>query len=493
MIDEPPGRARPGKLLLWAGAGVLLIASAIAHFTLAAHLPKIYWDLEDLSVYRLGGKQALSDGALYTKAFPKALPFLYPPFAALLFAVVAHVSFAVLKWLMTGASLFGLVLSVWLALGMAGVRRRGNRVAATMAVVALALWLDPVSQTLSFGQINILLMLLVLVDFRLADRFGAKGALTGIAAGIKLTPLVFSGYLLFTRRYRAFAVSVAILIVTIGLSFAVLPNQTNQYYIDGKINSTTHLGTGFGANQSLYGMIQRLTHRGADMHTIWMAAAVVTAVCGLLLAAWAHRRGDELLGVCAAAVTGLLISPVSWNHHWVWVVPMFIWTAVRLPRELSRRWRPLAWLLAAAILVAFADIPKHATNVPGNHAQDVLAHVTGWIWLMPMQGNAGYYWSGSQIFVGNLFIFTGIAFLLAVTAYLATRSPVNMRALALTKRDHDPRLGGAPPTNVGHHSEQSRGAIRQKSPTLTGGRASGVRGRGTGRWRLPGGRSGRRR
>jgi alpha-1,2-mannosyltransferase len=440
MIDEPPGRARPG-MLLWAGAGVLLIASAIAHFTLVAHLPRIYWDLEDLGVYRLGGKQALSNGALYTKAFPRALPFLYPPFAALLFAVVAHVSFAMLKWLMTGASLFGLVLSVWLALGMAGVRRGGNRVAATMTVIALALWLDPVSQTLSFGQINILLMMLVLVDFRLADRFRAKGALTGIAAGIKLTPLVFSGYLLFTRRYRAFAVSVAVLIVTIGLSFAVLPNQTTQYYIDGKINSTTHLGTGFGANQSLYGMIQRLTHRGAGMHTIWMAAAVVTAICGLLLAAWAHRRGDELLGVCVAAVTGLLISPVSWNHHWVWAVPMFIWAAVRLPRELSRRWRPLAWLLAAAILVAFADIPKHATNVPGNHAQDVLAHITGWIWLMPMQGNAGYYWSGSQIFVGNLFIFTGIAFLLAAAAYLATRSPANVPAPAQTSGAHPVSVG----------------------------------------------------
>jgi alpha-1,2-mannosyltransferase len=426
MTDVPSSRSQVGRLAILS-AGALLIFSAAAHFALVAHVPKLYWGLEDLDIYQVGGKEALHNGPLYTKGFPKGLPFLYTPFAALLFAVVANVSFAYLKLLMTGASLIALMASAWLALGLAGVRRTDYRIAATMAVTALALWLDPVSQTLSFGQINLVLMLLVLADLSLADHRRAKGALTGIAAGIKLTPLIFSAYLLFTRRFRAFAVSVAILVITIGLSFVVLPHQATQYWLDGKINSTSHLGTGFGANQSLYGMIERFTHNGPHLHSIWLAAAIVTAVSGLLLAVWAHRRGDELLAVCVSAVTGLLISPVSWNHHWVWAVPMFIWAAVRVPRELHRRWRPLAWFVAATILIAYADIPKHGTPAPGHPDPGVLAHISGWIWFMPMKGSAGANWSGTQIFVGNLYIFTGMAFLMVAAAYLtfprATRPP----------------------------------------------------------------------
>lgn len=412
MTDVPHGRRR---LAIASAAAVIFAGSILGYAWLDMHFPREYFALEDLRIYQLGGKQALHDGPLYTKAFPRSLPFLYPPFAALLFATVAPVTFAHLKVLMTAANILALIGSTWLAFGLAGTRDRWPRFSGTLFVSALAMWLDPVAQTLSFGQINLLLMLLVLADLSAGRR---KGAGIGIAAGIKLTPGIFAVYLLITRRLRAFGMAVAAIAVTVGISFFFLPKQSAQYWLDRKFDSTAHLGSNYAGNQSMYAMIERLTHKGPHLHTIWLAAVVLVAAGGLLLALWAHRRGDELLAICLCAVTGLLVSPISWNHHWVWAVPVLVWALARLPRDLPRRWRPFALLVFAAVFAVFMAVPKHK---PGTHS--MLAHVTGWIWFMPVQGNSGYYWTGTQIIVGNLYVVFGLAFLLAVLGYLlATRS-----------------------------------------------------------------------
>jgi hypothetical protein len=118
--------------------------------------------------------------------------------------------------------------------------------------------------------------------------------------------------------------------------------------------------------------------------------------------------------------------PISWNHHWVWAVPALVWAFARLPRSLPRRWRPLGLLAALATFAVFVALPKHpTTNYPlaPPHSSpgitDPLAHITGWIRLMPMYGNDGYYWSGTQIIVGNLYVIFGLAFPLVAWGYLA--------------------------------------------------------------------------
>ena len=153
--------------------------------------------------------------------------------------------------------------------------------------------------------------------------------------------------------------------------------------------------------------------------------AACTAVAGLLLATGAHRRGDELLGVTVCAITGLL----TWDHHWVWALPTAIWAAARLPRDLPGRWRlwpggpPTASLAAIAVLAVYAAIPRHPPvqwpnpGVPLD--PDPLLHISGWIWTAPMSGDDGYFWSGTQILTGNLYVFAGLVFLLWTGVYLA--------------------------------------------------------------------------
>lgn len=447
-------------------SAALLAVSLIAYVRLNERFPKEYWVLEDLDVYRLGAKVALHDGPLYTDTFrSNHLPFLYPPFAALLFAIVAGLKFTTLKLWMTVANICALAITVWFAFGLAGTRDRYWRLAGTLLITALTLWFDPVSQTLSFGQVNLLLMMLVIADLSLADRRLIKGMGVGIAAGIKITPLIFSAHLLVTRRFRAFAVSIGTLLATILIGFLVVPRESVKYWIKGTFYSAGHLGSGYGGNQSMYGMLQRVTHNGHHMHIYWMVAAVIVAAAGLTLSVWAHRRHDDLLAVCVSAVTGLLISPISWNHHWVWAVPVLVWTFARLPRSLPTRWRPLGWLAAAATFVVFVALPKHLTTqhplvpppaAPGTTTTDTLAHITGWIWLMPMYGNDGYFWSGTQIIVGNLYVVFGLIFLLVAWGYLAATQHRTSPATSDTPATAEPATAAAEPTAAEPTAASSR-------------------------------------
>jgi alpha-1,2-mannosyltransferase len=180
---------------------------------------------------------------------------------------------------------------------------------------AASLWLEPVAMTLFFGQINLVLLALVVGDLALPDRTRGKGIGIGLAAAVKLTPLIFIAYLLFTRRVRAAAVSALTFAATIGLGFALLPHASAVFWggqFEQPGSTPFHL-----LNQSLYGAILRLTHAGHQAHAYWLAAALVTALVGLGTAVVASRRGHELLGVVTCAATGLLVSPVSWSPRTV--------------------------------------------------------------------------------------------------------------------------------------------------------------------------------
>ena len=159
----------------------------------------------------------------------------------------------------------------YLSLGLAGRPAGLARAAAAFAIAAVGLWLEPVAMTLFFGQINLVLLALVVGDLALPDRIKGKGIGIGLAAGIKLTPLIFIPYLLFTRRVKAAAVSALTFAVTVGLGFALLPHASAVYW-GGQFarpgSKHFHLD-----NQSLNGVILRLTHAGPDAHAYWLVAA----------------------------------------------------------------------------------------------------------------------------------------------------------------------------------------------------------------------------
>ncbi len=80
---------------------------------------------------------------------------------------------------------------------------------------------------------------------------------------------------------------------------------------------------------------------------MWLVAAALATVLGVW-AAWACLRvGDRAAGFLAVQITGLLVSPISWSHHWVWVLPLLLWCLFG-----DRRRRPAVRLLAVGWFVA---------------------------------------------------------------------------------------------------------------------------------------------
>jgi len=221
-------RIRPAA---WLMATVALFLLAVAGYALLVHAsPQYYWSQIDTAVYRDGGIAVRNQPAmLYALGLgPAKLPFIYTPFAALLFAAGSGASFATWQVGLAVLTIGLLPVVAYLSLGLAGRPAGLARAAAAFAIAAVGLWLEPVAMTLFFGQINLVLLALVVGDLALPDRIKGKGIGIGLAAGIKLTPLIFIPYLLFTRRVKAAAVSALTFAVTVGFGFALLPHASAE-------------------------------------------------------------------------------------------------------------------------------------------------------------------------------------------------------------------------------------------------------------------------
>jgi alpha-1,2-mannosyltransferase len=291
----------------------------------------------DARVYRTGGAAALHGLDVYRNVPPA---FTYTPFAALLFVPLAILPANAVGLPLTAVSLLCLEGAVWLCLPGRG----GARVALWAGACALAVWLDPVSLTLLLGQVNLVLLLLVLADHSLPDGSRWKGVGTGVAAGIKLTPAFFGLYLALTGRLRAAAVAAGTFAATVAIGFAVLPGDALRYW-GGTFVDSSRVGDPQNVrSQSLRSLLVRWAHTAHGVDPVWLALAAAVAVAALALAVWAHRRGDELLAVCVCATAVLLVSPITWQHHWVWMVPTLLWMARR------------AWLTRSRLLGGFAAV-----------------------------------------------------------------------------------------------------------------------------------------
>lgn len=394
--------------------GAALFAVALGGYLALVVIQPVHWSLGDLQVYRLGGLVARRSGPLYTTTFvfyKARLPFTYPPMAALVFAVMSFLPLITLKVIMTVANLLALLWAAWLCWGTVGVRALASRASASLAVAGVALWTDPVQRTLSFGQVNLILMVIVLADLLQRDGRRWKGAGVGIAAGLKLTPAIFIVYLLITRRFRAAVTALCAFGLTIAAGFALLPGQSRQFWLGGLfLNGRRPGDPAFLWNQSLYGTLVRLAGgTGGAAWYAWAAAATVTGVTGLLLAAWAHQSGRELLGIVTCAVTGLLVSPISWDHHWVWVVPLLILAASPAAgwRPASRRLRTrvIAWGGPVAVVAVFGAYPMRTQPGP--------VYPLGLMWTVPVGQSQVSGWHGWQLIAGNLYMIAGLVVLAA--------------------------------------------------------------------------------
>ncbi len=397
-------------------AAVALFLVAVAGYALLVHWsPQYYWAQIDAAVYRDGGIAVRNQPAmLYSlKLGAEKLPFTYPPFAALLFAAGSGASFTTWQVGLAVLSIGLLPVVAYLSLGLAGRPVGLARAAAAFAIAAVALWLEPVAMTLFFGQINLVLLALVVGDLALPDRIKGKGIGIGLAAGIKLTPLIFIPYLLFTGRVKAAAVSALTFAVTVGLGFALLPHASAVFW-GGKF-ARPGSKPFYLDNQSLNGVILRFTHAGPDSRASWLVVAVVVGIAGLATSILASRRGHQLLGLVACAATGLLVSPVTWSHHYVYAVPALV-VAVYGPQRLGYR------ILGAALVVGlFGWWPVPIGNQGGYHPQAKLLP-RGLLLLAPNRGNSRsaveFTWRGLELIAGNYYVLILLVFIAATASAL---------------------------------------------------------------------------
>jgi alpha-1,2-mannosyltransferase len=179
----------------------------------------------------------------------------------------------------------------------------------------------------------------------------------GIAAGVKLTPLIFVPYLLFSRRRRAACVALGTFAATVIGGYALLPSDSQQFWGGLFLDPSRVGGRYVPANQSLRGLILRLDPSFGSWRLL--AIALIVGLAGIVLAVLASRRGDEAVGFSLCALTGLLVSPVSWTHHWTIAVPALLLAGLRAARHGSRA---AIAAVATTVLVGYSYLPKLMTK-----------------------------------------------------------------------------------------------------------------------------------
>ncbi len=363
-------------------------------------------NLVDLHVY-VKGAAALGSGHLYdftyadhTPDFP--LPFTYPTFAAVVFWPLHFLPFGVVAvlWLLLIAAALYAVVRISLGLILGDAANDGRWRTAALGWTAVGLWMEPVRTTIDYGQVNVFLVLAVMVAVR-STRWWWSGLLVAIAAGIKLTPAVTGLYFLARRRWASALASAVGFFATMGLSFAISPRETRTYF--GPLIGDAHrIGpVGSVINQSLRGALSRLLGYDAGApwylhgHRIpfgpwWISFVLIVAV--LAVVAWrALDSGDRLGTLLVVQLLGLMASPISWTHHWVWLLPLVLWLLygplrdVRGARVLAGYWL-LTTLVGVAWLLSFLQPTIWTISRPGIlswlGAVDVIGVLAFYIWLI---------------------------------------------------------------------------------------------------------------
>jgi alpha-1,2-mannosyltransferase len=358
------------------------LATAAGALTLAIAVWFLYTDykpfMNDFEVYYYGGGRVLEtgEGGVNELYAPRdGLPFTYPPFAALLFAALATMDFGASSMLFIGAALAGAaVVAGWLARHYFGMRTwraafadyrfRTTALVGTGAILLLGPWRD----TFVFGQINIILMGVILADFALYGKSRAgeirwpAGLLIGLAAGVKLTPLAFGLYFLVRRDFKALGWMAAGFFGSIALSWAVLPNASLTFWTKILPDTGRIGGPGYVDNLSVKGLLLHIGMPDSTLTSlVWLGLSLALVVLAGLVIKWAVDADENFIAVSATAVLMLLISPVSWSHHWVWVavaLPSMAFAMHRVPSR-NGRMRTAGWVIVVFSTIAFYMTPKN--------------------------------------------------------------------------------------------------------------------------------------
>ncbi|MQY03279.1 hypothetical protein ACRB68_13210 [Actinomadura sp. RB68] len=383
----------------------LLAAQIVAVLLFAA-----FWDSLDFRIYRLGGDAVTQGADLYLKRHA-GLWYTNTPFAATLFIPLAELPLAVARVLWQSASVGAFAWACAMALKLAG-HRPSRRVIAT--TVALGLLLQPMWQSIFLGQVNPFLLALVLTDIRRVSLNRAAGIGIGIAAAIKLTPGIFIVMLLVTRRFKDAFIAGGTFALCTSIAYLIAPEASRVYW-KGTFCDTSRVGVTYISNQSPFAAAARILGSANDVPGWFFAVPLALGLAGLAVAALWARRNDWLAAAAVTGTTGLLVSPISWAHHWLWVVPallVLVRNGARVP--------------AAGAYLLFALSP---------------------LWWTPHGGHRLQFgFHGPLTLVANCYLVAGLAFLAYMAA--ALRGPAGRGQVVRRERDRDrpPRITATSPS-----------------------------------------------
>jgi alpha-1,2-mannosyltransferase len=387
----------------------------------------------DLEVYLTGARHAFSSD-LYRVVTPdQSLPFTYPPFAALAFLPFAAFPTGVVKGIWAIGNVAALVADIGFSIRL--VRPDIERPVVWRWSLALSLpflLLEPAFRTVTLGQVDLALLFPVLWDLGDFRKTGPRtlpvGLATGVAAAVKLVPLIFIPYLLLVRRTRAALTCAGAFIACELVALAASPTSSWQYWSKEILDTKRFAPIYLNFNQSIYAALGRLAHKPLPS-SVGLGASVLAGALGLIVAVWAYRRSSPALGLIVAGATSTLASPITWSHHMVWVIPIIVWLAIAPDRPPAGKW------IAAATAVLFwaapiADVPKTNVMCPCSYIPEL--HENAW-----------------QLMESNSYFFATVVFIAGIAMMIAVRSRKTISALPSSPlgvaRAPSPAHGGSEP------------------------------------------------
>ena len=275
----------------------------------------------DLKVYRNSVALWRSGHDPYVAALGRSrLTFTYPPFALLALWPLTWASFAVTQSLLWTANIVSATVSVVLVLRDRGLDASLRLWCGAFSFSCLSvIILEPARSAVDYGQIELVLMLVVVADL-LAVPARYRGIATGVAAAVKLTPLVFLIVLLARRDPRSAARSLASFAACTALAWLLWPGLPRVYW-DEVVSQPARVGrVSYAGNQSWYAILHRPPFPATGSAAAWLALSLATLAVSGLVALRCARDGRRAAAMISVALSGLLISPISWTHHWVWVL-----------------------------------------------------------------------------------------------------------------------------------------------------------------------------
>jgi alpha-1,2-mannosyltransferase len=401
---------------MMAGDGTLQppIASrrpSLGYVTLASVVVAVLWTRwggtgkgiwVDLDVYIRGAEALLHHEQLYSVSV-HGLPFTYSPFAALLFVPFQLLGNIDARWVLTAASIGSYVLVVIVC------ARRLRMNLAYAAIIGMAgLTFEPLFRNILLGQINLLLLALIVVDcFLIPARY--RGILIGIAAGIKVLPGAFILYLLLKREWGAALRCAASFAASVAIGAMLAPRDSWLFWSGGfmKLSRFGAAAVIGGDNQSLNGEFMRLSHDLTPSPILTLVLILGIMTLGLVAAKHQIKSGNDVAGLVCIAFASLLASPISWTHHWVWVVPLVLVTV-------SKRWWIMSWTVGIVFLIG------PMWHVPQGHYAEL-----------------NHYWWQAILCASYILVGTGILVRFLLIAQRET--PIAGGGVDRDEKSHEPR------------------------------------------------------